>query len=573
MKIKTKEQEAFEMIEQGVKNVYTSDNFRNYLQFISKFHNYSFNNTILILSQFPAASLIAGYTSWNKDFNRQVNKGEKAIKILAPYDKYIRRTIDKIDVDGNYVLDENGNRIQEEITTKITKFRVVNVFDVSQTSGDPLPELISDLKGTSKEVQLLIKSIQEVCEIPIEFVSPKQDETLSDGAKGYYSRTEDKIVINSELEDLQTVKTLAHEYAHSSLHKDKNIKKSQSQREIEAESLAFVICNHFGIDTSDYSFTYIASYSQMDQEFLKQTLLNIKKEANAIIEKIEPVFERRKSELTKELTYYSPIDMEKMSIDLVNDLTNAISATPIYDYLRSKDADEDFGKENLKIEVRELMNSLEKEYPLQHELYNENEFYKEALEESVFLRCYYDILNPAQDRPFVESSIERSNYLKLESIAKPILNEDAYYMKYSTPHFMDLNIEIIGDNRIAISHYYELNGDMMADPDVELVVDNMNKLLFPMTYQQDNLQVFYDIQTHPDMSSSLNEFMKDWLNNIKDNHYKINEIKTDDIDLVQGKDDEAIIKFCKDHGIESMAIKIKDRTRLERWKDILQKEI
>jgi len=137
-------------------------------------------------------------------------------------------------------------------------------------------------------------------------------------------------------------------------------------------------------------------------------------------------------------------------------------------------------------------------------------------------------------------------------------------MKYSTPHFMDLNIEIIGDNRIAVSHYYEVNGDMLADPDVELIVDNENKLLFPMTYQQDNLQVFYDLNTRPDMSESLNNFMQDWLSKIKDNHYKVHEIKTDEFDLTKGKDDEAIIKFCKDNNIESMAIKIKEKTRDER---------
>ena len=555
------------MIEQGVKDVYTSDNFKNYLSFLSKFHDYSFNNTILILSQYPTASLVAGYSSWNKNFNRQVNKGEKAIKILAPYDAYVKRTVDKVDQDGNYLLDPNGDRLQEEVQIKVLKFRVVNVFDVSQTSGEPLPELISDLKGTSEEVKLLIESIKEVCEIPIEFVSPKSDESLADGAKGYYSLTEDKIVINSELEDLQIAKTLTHEYAHSLLHKDKTIKKSQSQREIEAESLAFVICNHFGIDTSDYSFTYIASYSENDMDFLKQTLVDIKKSANIMIEKIEPVFERRKSEMIKDYVYYSPIDMEKMSIDLVDDLTKAIAATPIYNYLKSKDADETFGKGELKIEINLLMNELAKEYPIQAELYSENEFYRNALEESVFLRCHFDILNPSQDRPFIESSIERANYLSLEAIAKPILNDNAYYMKYSTPHFMDLNIEIIGDNRIAVSHYYEVNGDMLADPDVELIVDNENKLLFPMTYQQDNLQVFYDLTTRPDMSESLNNFMQDWLSNIKDNHYKVHEIKTDDFDLTKGKDDEAIIKFCKDNNIESMAIKIKEKTRDERWKE------
>lgn len=549
------------MIEQGVKNIYTSDKYKKYLQFISKFHNYSFNNTILIVSQFPTASLIAGYTSWNRDFKRYVNKGEKAIKILAPYDTFVKQTIDKKDVNGNFVFDENGNKIQEEIQIKILKFRLVNVFDISQTSGEPLPELVSDLKGTSDVINILRDSIIEICEIPIEFTSPQQDKTLQEGAKGYYSITDNKIVINNELEDLQIVKTLAHEYIHSLLHKDISIRKTQSQREIEAESLAFILCNHFGIDTSDYSFAYIASYSEMDQSFLKQTLLEIKKEANNIIEKIEPIFERRKDELIKNIIYYSPVEMEKMSVDLINDLFKSVSSTPLYDYLKDGDK-ENYGREYLSTGIKELMNDLKDKFPIQNEMYHKNVFYRNALKESVYLRCYYNILNSNQDRPFIESSIERANYLNLESIAKPILNDNAYYMKLSSPHCMDFNIERISENRIAISHYYEQNGDMMADPDVELIVDNDNKILIPMTYQQDNLQIFYDINEHPDMSLSLNEFVKEWLSNIQINNYRIKEIKTDKFTLQIGKDKyETIYQYCKENDIEDMLNKPPKITR------------
>lgn len=459
IEIKTKEQEAFEMIEQGVKDVYTSDNFKNYLSFLSKFHNYSFNNTILILSQFPSASLIAGLHSWNRNFKRQVNKGSKAIKILAPYNTTIKTKEES--------LDDHGNVIQVEIESKITKFRVVNVFDVSQTSGEPLPELINDLKGTSKDIEILIDSIKEVCEIPIEFTSPSIDETLEEGAKGYYSLTDNKIVINNELENLQLVKTLAHEFVHSLLHNNRKIEKTHSQREIEAESLAFVLCNHFGIDTSDYSFGYIASYAQNDQEFLKKTLIEIKNISSDLIDKIEPVFERKRDEITK----------------------------------------------NIKSEL---------------------------------------------------TFTENQNYKLLESIAAPILENKAYYMKYSSPHFDDLNIETIGENRIAISHYYELNGDMMADPNIECLVDNENKLLIPITYQQDNLQVFYDIDTHPEMANELNDFLKYWLENIKINRYKIQEVITDDYRLNVKDDYEQLLKFCKDNNIENMMNKVKRKDELTR---------
>lgn len=459
--IKTKEQLAFEMIEQGVKDVYTSDNFKNYLSFLSKFHDYSFNNTILILSQYPSASLIAGLHSWNRNFKRQVNKGSKAIKILAPYNTTIKTKEES--------LDENGNKIQIEVESKITKFRVVNVFDVSQTSGEPLPELINDLKGTSKDIEMLIESIKEICEIPIEFTSPSIDETLEDGAKGYFSLTDNKIVINEELENLQIVKTLAHEYVHSILHNDKNMKKTQNQREIEAESLAFVLCNHFGIDTSDYSFTYIATYAQNDQDFLKQTLIEIKTISSELIDKIEPVFEKKRDEISKDF------ELDKK-----------------------------------------------------------------------------------------ESFIERKNYQLFESIASPILNNKAYYMKYSAPNFDDLNIEIIGENRIAISHYYELNGDMMADPDIECIFDNENKILIPVTYQQDNMQVFYDINEHPELSDSLNSFVNEWLTNIKINRYKINEIISDDFKINIKNDYDKVLAFCKENNIENMINKTKRKEQLER---------
>lgn len=178
------------MIEQGVQNVYQSDNFKEYLEFLSKFHSYSLNNTLLILFQYSSASLVAGYTKWQNDFHRNVIKGQKAIKILAPYEQ---KFIDK-----------------------------VKVFDVSQTDGKPLPELIHDLTGSSDSVKLLIETIKEVCDIPIHFVKTNEDEELLLGAKGYYDRVNDFIVVNSDLDDLQIAKTLAHEYSHSILHKQIN---------------------------------------------------------------------------------------------------------------------------------------------------------------------------------------------------------------------------------------------------------------------------------------------------------------------------------------------------------------
>ncbi len=428
--------QAFELIEQGVKEVYSSDKFKNYLSCLSKFHSYSLNNTLLILQQNPNATHVAGYNSWKYNFNRQVNKGEKGLIILAPFPKKEKRIVD--------TLDENGNPIQEEKEIEKLCFKTTTVFDISQTSGEPLPSLISDLKGSNKEILAMIETIQTACPTPIEFKNEMEDPVFINGAKGYYSPTQDKIVVNKDLEDLHIAKTLIHEYAHSILHKQTD--KDKSQREIEAESLAFVLCDHFGLDTSEYSFGYIASYASHDPKELKSILSNIQSIAHEMIEQLEPIYKEKLIMLTKE-------DME-------------------------------------------------------HE-----------------------------------------NYKLFEDIARPILTGDATYMKYSTPHFMDLNIEIIDENRYAMAHNYELNGDLMADPDVEFIIDPDKQLLLPQTYQQDNMQ-FYEVVDDPFKQNELNQFMNEWLKNIPDQKYKVNTIYTEDSELINKKE---IHKFCKEHGIEKMA--------------------
>lgn len=297
-----KTKEAFEIIEQGVKDVFLSDNFRNYLKCVSKFHHYSFNNTMLILSQKPDATLVSGFSSWSKNFNRHVLKGQQGIKILAPYQKTVTGYKTKTDEDGVIETDEYGNSIKEIVKQKITAYRVVNVFDVSQTDGDPMPTLISDLKGSSVEAVSFIDALIQVSAVPVTFVDAEKDFTLMTGAKGYYVPAENRIVVRNDMDDIQKAKTLAHEYAHSQLHKSTD--KDSFQKEVEAESLAFVICDHFGIDTSDYSFGYVASYSSEEPGKIKSILSGIQSDAHIIIEQIEPVFieklnERQNTDIAK----------------------------------------------------------------------------------------------------------------------------------------------------------------------------------------------------------------------------------------------------------------------------------
>ena len=540
------------MIEQGVKDIYESDNFQNYLKMLSKFHNYSVNNVILILSQYPSASLVAGYNSWRDNFHRQVNKGEKAIKILAPYQVNVKKLLED--------TDEHGNTVQTEEEVKVTKFRIVNVFDVNQTSGEPLTDiqLVNDLTGTSNNARALVAAINEVCTIPIEFNPASSEPEFLAGAKGYYSITEDKIVVNRDLDDIQIAKTLTHEYAHSLLHKDR--KKSQSQREIEAESLAFVICDHFDIDTSDYSFGYVASYAMNNPEQLKNILSNIQVNAKEMINSLEPLFERNLKVFNTLDQYFTPVEMEKMSEGLINDLVNDIQGTGLYEVLKTCDpSDISLARETIEIELNSLLDKYEDKYTEALVLYAGNEAFKYGFIQTIFDRCNLDIYDPSINRPIVEVSQERQNYLKLESLAKPILEGTATYAKYESSGLMDFNVESIGEGRIAISHYGELNGDAMADPDITLFVDQENKLLIPESYQNDYVGVYQTKDEGSHFCNDINYYTGIWLKNIRENKYKVKEIHSMDNCYSTSDDPSKLYKYCKENGIQKFAVKPKSK--------------
>ncbi len=538
-----KTKQAFEMIEQSVHNIYESENFKNYLHVLSKFHNYSLNNVILILSQYPTASLVAGYNSWRDNFHRYVNKGEKAIRILAPYQVNVKKILED--------TDEQGNKIQTEEDVKVTKFRIVNVFDISQTNGEPIADLnlVNELKGTSNNARALIAAINEICTIPIELKHAQEDPTLEHGAKGYYSITEDKIVINSDLEDIQIAKTLSHEYAHSILHKD--TKRSQSQREIEAESLAFVICDHFDIDTSEYSFGYVASYAMNNQDQLKDILKNIQSNAKEIINSIEPLFERDLLIFNTTDRYFSPVEMEKISSGLINDLMMDIDGTGLKDVLKYSDF---VDHESIQLELDNLLSKYEDKYPEAIILYDKNKNFREGIHETLYQRCAYDIYDPQINRPMLEMSQERLNYNKLSSMAKPLLEGNVTYCKLSSGGLMDFNIEVIGDNQIALSHYGELNGDAMADPDIVFTVDKENKLLIPESYQNDYMNVYQSRNDDAHFCNDVNQYTSSWLNNIKECNYRFKEIHTDEECYSMNENASDLYKFCKENDIQKYAI-------------------
>ena len=267
-----------------------SEKYKSYLSTMSKFHNYSFNNTLLIAMQKPEATLVAGYQAWQKNFERHVNKGEKAIRILAPAPYKIKEERDKLDpVTGEMMFDENGMPQKEETEVTIPAFRAVSVFDVSQTDGKPIPELeVNELLSTVEGYEDFVQALMNISPVPIAF------EDIPGDSKGYFSTAEKRIAVQENMSESQTLKTMVHEVAHSMLH-DKEVNQSmdipvkdRNTKEVEAESVAFTVCQHFGIDTSDYSFGYIAGWSSgRNMKELKSSLDTIRKTASELITGIE----------------------------------------------------------------------------------------------------------------------------------------------------------------------------------------------------------------------------------------------------------------------------------------------
>ena len=303
---KQKVQEITEKLEQGIKELFESEKYKTYLNTMSKFHNYSFNNTMLIAMQKPDATLVAGFKAWQKNFDRHVKKGEKGIRILAPAPYKIKEERDKIDpVTQELLLDKDGNPQKEEVEITIPAFRAVSVFDLSQTDGKPIPELtakelLSDVEG----YQDMIRAVEAISPVPIEL------EEIAGDSKGYYDREAKRIAVQENMSESQTLKTMIHEVAHSKLHskeveQDEQMRKDRNTKEVEAESIAYTVCQHFGVDTSDYSFGYIAGWSSgRDTKELRASMDTIRRTASELITGIEEQLQeiQRNREVSQEQT-------------------------------------------------------------------------------------------------------------------------------------------------------------------------------------------------------------------------------------------------------------------------------
>ena len=352
--------EITDRLEQGIKELFESERFKEYLRTMSKFYNYSFNNTLLIAMQKPEATLIAGYTAWQRNFDRHVMKGEKGIRILAPAPYKAKVEKEKIDPKTQKpMLDKDGKPITETVEVMRPAFKVVSVFDVSQTEGKELPDIVVDeLTGSVENYAAFFEALRQESPVPIAF------EDISGGAKGYYHLEDRRIAIQEGMSEVQTVKTAIHEIAHAKLHAldqpevkpewkvvmvseggtrkelmtglaseqeaneaaekldwryvDENqfewrleveeddtpvqeAKKDRHTKEVEAEAVAYTVCQRYGIETSDYSFGYIAGWSSdKETKELKGSLETIRRTAAEMIGSIDEKLKVLTAEQEKE---------------------------------------------------------------------------------------------------------------------------------------------------------------------------------------------------------------------------------------------------------------------------------
>lgn len=296
--------EITDKLEQGVKDLFESDNYKNYLKTMSRFTSYSLNNTLLIAMQKPDATLVASYGTW-KHFNRQVLKNSKSIKIIAPcpYKKKVETEI--TDTDGKKVLGKDGKPITKESEKVLMGFKVANVFDYAQTGGEPLPELAHKLDGSVDGYSDFMLALEQFAPVPIEF------KAIDGSANGYYHLIDKNIVVDADMSQMMHCKTAIHEITHALLHdKDNGLEKDalpdKQTKEVQAESVAYTVCQYYNLDTSDYSFGYVAGWSSnKDLKELKSSLETIRQTAQTIISGIDQKLDAIRQ--AKQITMDDPI--------------------------------------------------------------------------------------------------------------------------------------------------------------------------------------------------------------------------------------------------------------------------
>lgn len=274
--------EILKSLEEGIRQFMESDRYKSYLRAVGRFHNYSVNNITLITMQKPDATLVAGYTTWKNSFRRNVRKGEKGIRIIAPFPVKVEKEKD--------VTDSLGNVRKEKVTVTVPKFRAVSVFDVSQTEGEPLPNIDPGiLTAEVEDYAGFIRALESVSPVQVRY------EDIEGNARGYYDSGREIIAVQEGMSEAQTVKTLVHEIAHATLHRrgEEGAQRDPAAKEIEAESVAFTVCSSFGIDTSDYSFPYVSSWAgHTETGALRDSMERIRNTSSSLIDSIGKEYER-----------------------------------------------------------------------------------------------------------------------------------------------------------------------------------------------------------------------------------------------------------------------------------------
>lgn len=346
-------------LEKGVKDVFQSDKYKQFLNVMAKFPRYSVNNIMLIMMQRPDAQLCQSFTGW-KQMGRYVKKGEKGISILAPAPYKIEREQTKLDEKGRPVFDADGEPVKEKVEVTIRAFKVVKTFDLSQTDGKELPtigpsELVGNIEGYPK----LLQALQEISPVPVSF------ELIDGDAKGFYHLEDKKNVVQDGMSEVQTIKTLLHEMAHQKLHDKDNVPEakdiSRNGKEVEAESVAYVVCQHYGINTSDYSFSYVAGWTEgKETPELKASLDKIRQTASEFIYQIDQKMEvlmADKDQVQESAKTSSPFAQELM--DKITEGAKDLGFIPVVPETQEKTANPE-----LKVVVDKALKDLDKKRTL-----------------------------------------------------------------------------------------------------------------------------------------------------------------------------------------------------------------
>lgn len=352
-------QQITDKLEKGVVEVFQSDRYKQFLDTMAKFPRYSVNNSLLIMMQKPDAQLCQSFTGW-KQMGRYVKKGEKGISILAPAPYKIEREQTKLDDKGRTVFDADGESVKEKVEVTIRAFKVVKTFDLSQTDGKELPtigpsELVGNIEGYPK----LLQALQEISPVPVSF------ELIDGNAKGFYHLEDKKIVVQDGMSEVQTIKTLLHEMAHQKLHDKDNVPEakdiSRNGKEVEAESVAYVVCQHYGINTSDYSFSYVAGWSEgKETPELKASLDKIRQTASEFIYQIDQKMEvlmADKEQVQESAKAPSPFVQELM--DKITEGAKDLGFIPVVPETQEKTANPE-----LKVVVDKALKDLDKKRTL-----------------------------------------------------------------------------------------------------------------------------------------------------------------------------------------------------------------